>query len=186
MKPRFNTAFFTANVRNRPESMDTKFPYQLSPGLFSALGFAQKEAESMGARFVDTSHILLALVHEAYSTQESGITIKLANFYKLRYSNTLDKAGSYFGLEAKATPHSSSSYLTEASKRLFLSSAQIAQRYFSNVIKPEHVLLAITMASNKSGAAYGTLIDLGIDPRELKDNIQSLIQAEILQEMMSL
>ena len=187
MKPRFSPAFL-ANTPSRFGLYDlpaTALPHKLSPGLFSALGFAEKEADSLGARFIDTSHILLALIHEASIAQGNTINARLASFYKLRYSKVLDKAASYFGLEAEATPCSSKSNLTEASKQLFATSAQIARRYFSSVIKPEHVLLGITMVSNKSFAAYGTLIDLGIDPRELKANIQNLLQKEIMREMMS-
>ena len=186
MKPRFNTAFL-ANTPNRlglSNTLATALPHKLSPGLFSALGFAQQEASSLGARFVDTSHILIALIHEASLAQRNTINARLTNFYNLRYSNVLDKASSYFGLEAEATPITSNSNLTEATKRLFVTSVHIAQRYSSSVIKPEHVLLAITMATNKSGAAYGTLIDLGIDPRELNTKIEGLIQKEIFEEFL--
>ena len=186
MKPRFNTAFL-ANTPNRlglSNTLAAALPHKPSPGLFSALEFAQQEASSLGARFVDTSHILIALIHEASLAQRNTINARLTNFYNLRYSNVLDKASSYFGLEAEATPITSNSNLTEATKRLFVTSANMARRYSSSVIKPEHVLLAITMATNKSGAAYGTLIDLGIDPQELNTKITGLIQKEICEEFL--
>ena len=41
------------------------------------------------------------------------------------------------------------------------------------------------MTTNKSGAAYGTLIDLGIDPRELNTKIEGFIRKEIFEKMVS-
>src|SRR3989338_7895418 len=144
-----------------------------SQGVFNAMRFAQKEAELEGAPFVDTVHLLLGLINEAYSSEGTDtINTGIFNFLQLRHSTVFDKAQNFAGLEARDLANIASSWITVAAKRLFLTSARIAQGYFSPVIKPEHILLALCKRENMSCSAYGTFIELGIDPEELKNIIE--------------
>ena len=131
-----------------------------------AIMLSQEEARRLGHNLVGTEQVLLGVIRENTSLAakvltDSGVTLDAARAEAQKIT------GRGTGVIPAELP------FTPKVKRIFDNALQEARQLGQNYIAPEHLLLAI--AATSEGVATRVLINLGVEPTELRDRLMQML-----------
>ena len=134
-----------------------------------AINFSQQSAMALGHNYVGTEHLLLGLVKEG-----SGIAARVLQNQGVTEEKVLKEIEELIGRGEEAGQQPLG--FTPRTKRVLELSFREARRMGHNYIGTEHLLLGI-MKEGES-VAVRILIDLGIDPQKLFNEIVKMLNEE--------
>ncbi len=133
-----------------------------------AIAYSQESAMAMGHNYVGTEHLLLGLIRES-----SGVASRVMQSQGITEDKVVKEIENLIGKgEKKEQPLG----FTPRTKRVFELAFREARRLGQNYIGTEHLLLGI-MKEGES-VAVRILIDLGIDPQKLFNEIVKILNEE--------
>ncbi|HHV59612.1 MAG TPA: ATP-dependent Clp protease ATP-binding subunit [Clostridiaceae bacterium] len=133
-----------------------------------AIAFSQESAMAMGHNYVGTEHLLLGLIKEG-----SGVAARVLQSQGVTEAKVVMEIETLIGRgEGKEQPLG----FTPRSKRVFELAFKEARRIGQNYIGTEHLLLGI-MKEGES-VAVRILMDLGVDPQKLFNEIIKILNEE--------
>ncbi len=130
--------------------------------------FARVEAGRVGAKSIDTEHLLLGVI------RADPITIQ-AIAPRLTLDVVRERATAWHA-PASRLPNSVDMPLSDDAKRTFDQSETLAEAHGSTLVRTEHLLLALATTSDCHAAAY--LEDVGAGVNRLRDIVSHLTGSE--------
>ena len=131
-----------------------------------ALNYAAEAAVEMGQNYVGTEHLLVGLIRE-----KDGVAGKILEANNITDEQVIEKIDALIGtgepisgINPEATPRT---------KRVIENSYREARSMGHNYVGTEHLLIAILRESESIGVKI--LLELGVSPQKLYNNIRSLL-----------
>jgi ATP-dependent Clp protease ATP-binding subunit ClpC len=136
------------------------------------LVYAQDEARQLNHDFIGTEHLLLGLIRERDGVAAKALDAKGVTYDVVRTKVAVDLSAD--------TPSGSPPFTPRAKKVLELALREALQ-LGHNYIGTEHLLLGLVGETN--GVAVRILLDLGVEPSDLREKVTELMSGQSGREL---